>query len=115
MNDDSPRVSGDMHGFPSLEVLRQNKTIKPNRKIIYNSETDKRSPPIRQKEKQKEKKKNKLWPSDSDRCRWSPDDMHVQVGLCSLNDLFGVAAFTAIFTFSLLALSIPFCWLLSLL
>lgn len=57
MNDDSPRVSGDMHGFPSLEVLRQNKTIKPNRKIIYNSETDKRSPPIRQKEKQKEKKK----------------------------------------------------------
>lgn len=41
--------------------------------------------------------------------------MHVQVGLCSLNDLFGVAAFTAIFTFSLLALSIPFCWLLSLL
>ena len=35
MNDDSPRVSGDMHGFPSLEVLRQNKTIKTIEKKSY--------------------------------------------------------------------------------
>lgn len=44
MNDDSPRVSGDMHGFPSLEVLRQNKAIKTIEKIIYNGETEKKSP-----------------------------------------------------------------------